>query len=511
MITRRDAAAAAAGLAPFAVTWIAKVIARPRPFWVQYADPEMFFFYDGLRLLRGVPPANIDHPGTPMQILAAIVAAITGATPLVVDRYRVAMYAATALLTVSATLFLVRSRLLRELSLPLQIAALWTFWLAPAALRYISIASPEAIEFPFAALAAAAFVRFNNDRRTRNALLAGAAIGAAAGVKFVFLSWLLAAGFAVIVAAGNRRLTNAFAIGASAAGGFAIATCAAAARWPDMFRWVFSVLSRSRWYGEPAAAPPPRGESLHNVFVAVNAAKTWHLCLLVALALLVAAWWRNRELALIAVFCLTAVALNFAASAKGLVPSAAEGFGDIRYRYLLPSAVVAVIAIATAFRSAPPRAAQFGILIVAALAVAKAGVAEIRTHNQIIVKEVAERAAIDAAVAPLRQPGDVVVYAYAPEPSFALRFPTYDRRFMHLSVVAGDATITTRPAFNREFLGMIEKRYRCDGHFFGGIVSLPSGRTSWDLFVYRENNAEEAAAAPGTIVARGGGYVVVSR
>ena len=511
---RRDLLVTLAGVAPFVAVWIAKVVVRPRPFWAAYADPEMFFFYDGLRLLHGDPPVNIDHPGTPIQLLAAAMARLMDPTPLAVDRYRVAMYIATALLTLAGTLFLVRGRLLRPLPAPLQIAVLWTFWLAPAALRQAAIASPEVIELPFAALAMTALAAYAEERSRRAAMWLGAAIGALIGVKFVFGTWLLAAGLAALLAGGRtlrERALDAVTIGLSAIAGFALATAAAAARWPDMVAWVVALLTHSRWYGEGTVAPPSAGDLLRSLMTAAMAAKVWHLWLLLALAMLVAAWWRRRELALIAIFCLTATILNFAAAAKGLVPTAAQGFGDIRYRYLLPAALAAVIALAFACRVATSRAAQAVLLVVAGLLAIKATVAEVRTHAGIVALAEEQRAALDRVLAPLRRPGLTVVYAYAPAPSFALRFPTYDRRFMMTAVLETRAAGSGGPAFNAGFLRAIERRYPDEGHFFAHLISLPAGRTQWDLFVRRENDAEAAAAAPGMIVGRAAGYVVVRR
>ena len=55
-----------------------KLLLRPRPFWVHYYDPEVIYFIQGLHLLRGEVPTNIDHPGTPLQLLSALLGAITG-------------------------------------------------------------------------------------------------------------------------------------------------------------------------------------------------------------------------------------------------------------------------------------------------------------------------------------------------------------------------------------------------------------------------------------------------
>src|SRR5205823_6482385 len=128
-----------AGLLPFLVVFIVKTFVRWRPFWGEYADPELYFFFDALRVHNGVAPANIDHPGTPVQLLGAIVISATGATPLTVDRYRIASYILIALITL-ATAFLLDRILARDLTPMQRIVTLWLFWVSPAALRYVDIA-----------------------------------------------------------------------------------------------------------------------------------------------------------------------------------------------------------------------------------------------------------------------------------------------------------------------------------------------------------------------------------
>jgi len=510
---RRDLLITALGAIPFIGVWLIKVLIHPRPFWSQYSDPEMFFFYDGLRLRHGWAPANIDHPGTPLQLLAAGVMSLTGPHPLVIDRYRLGMYIATALLTIAALLLLIRSRVLRDLPPLLQLTALWSLWLAPATLRYLAIASPESIEVPFGALAVMAIVAFARDDSRRNAALCGAAIGACIGVKFVFLGWLIAAVIAALLSGrGTLRSQggNAVVIGASSIGGFLIATCAAAARWPDMVRWVLSVALRSRWYGEGQTAAPDPLAYVHNIVVAIGYAKTWHLWLGAVFAATLLLWWRARRDAFLPLFSLVAVITTYAMAAKGLMPTAEQSFGDIRYRYLLPVAFVALAAFADAcFRRPPARALQIVVAVLMAAAVGKAAINEVRFTNLFIANDRNLRENIDRAVAANRRPGDVVVYGYSPEPVFALRFPTYDRRFL-MQEVAHANVADVGAVYNETFLRMIEEGYPDEGHYYA-ILSLPAKHRDWNLMAVPEKYWTSSPAASGVVVARTAGYVIARK
>lgn len=511
MRMRRDLLVTAVGAIPFIGVWLMKVLVHPRPFWAHYPDPEMFFFYDGLRLHNGWPPANIDHPGTPIQLLAAAVMSLTGPHPLLVDRYRLGMYIVTGLLTIVALLLLVRSDVLRDVSPLLQIVALWSLWLAPASLRHLAIASPESLEIPFAALTIVAIVAFARDVSMPKAALCGAAIGACIGVKFVFLAWLLAAGFAALISGGanlRTRFRNAIVIGVSSIAGFAAATCAAAARWPDMVRWVISLSSRSRWYGTGPTGHPNPLVYIHTFAVAIGSAKTWHLWLLIAFAAMLILWLRNRRDAFLPLFCVAAVIVNYAMAAKGLLPTADRSFGDIPYRYLLPVAFVALIAFAVAcHKRAPARSLQIAITVVAAVLVFRATVGEVKATDAILADDNRARANIDSAIAAVRHPGDVIVYGSSPEPVYTLRFPTYDRRFLMQEVVRSNGA-DVGPVFNEAFLRMVEQRYPDEGHYYVNVVSLPTGHRDWDLMVLSDETWPSSPAAQEVVVARPAGFVI---
>jgi|GEM_PF-6432574 len=41
-------------------------------FW-QYSDPCYIYYFNGLHMIKGLPPTNVDHPGTPLQVLIYLI------------------------------------------------------------------------------------------------------------------------------------------------------------------------------------------------------------------------------------------------------------------------------------------------------------------------------------------------------------------------------------------------------------------------------------------------------
>src|SRR6185503_7917969 len=117
------------------------------------------------------------------------------------------------------------------------------------------------------------------------------------------------------------------------------------------------------------------------------------------------------------------------------------------------------------FRRPPTRALQIVVAVLMAAAVGKAAINEVRFTNLFIANDRDLRENIDRAVAANRRPGDVVVYGYSPEPVFALRFPTYDRRFL-MQEVAHANVADVGAVYNETFLRMIEEGYPDEGHYY---------------------------------------------
>jgi hypothetical protein len=322
-----------AALAPMLAVWIEKVILVPRPLATAYADPEVYFFYDSLRLFLGSAPQNVDHPGTPVQILGALVLRFTGPTPLAMDTWRPVMYSIALLLNAAAVIILLQT-LLREVPRPAAVAAIWTFWICPAAMRHVAIWSPETVYFFVTVLAIAAFHAYFIRSGAARAAWLGAAIGLCVAVKFVFLSWAIAAAIVVAILGSKRVRDTALMLGATF-GTFLLATLPAITRYDAMFRWITALVSRDDWYGR---SHPASGSAIADLVTAVMQAKAWHLWIAISFLMLLVVMKRG-DTAMRAAFLFgtIAVALNYVMAAKGIVPKEVDFFGDIRYRYVLPA------------------------------------------------------------------------------------------------------------------------------------------------------------------------------
>lgn len=468
-----------AALAPMLAVWIEKVILLPRPVAVGYADPEVYFFYDSLRLVLGSAPHNVDHPGTPVQLLGALVVRVTGATPLAIDTWRSAVYSAALLLNAVAVVILLRT-LLRDVPRAAAVAAIWTFWICPAAMRHVAIWSPEIVYFCVAALALAAFHAYFMRPDTTRAVWLGAAIGLCIGVKFVFLSWAIAAAL-VMATMGARRIRDTTLMLLATIAAFIVATIPAITRYPAMFHWLVALVSRSDWYGRPH---PASGSVAADLATALMHAKVWHAWMVVAFLLLLVVLKRgDTAMRAALLFGAIAVALNYIMAAKGIAPKEVDSFGDIRYRYVLPSAAAAMLVLAEACRSPRLRRwwPQLALLIVSGTLVAKSALSEIRTHRALVAESAVETAALREAVLRVARENDVIVYEGVELPEYALRAHTYGEQ---------------------RFLRMVEKRWPRVGHSYDFETFLPEGVTRWDLFVIRPQFLARSTAKDGLVVAR---------
>lgn len=487
---RLDALCLATALLPVLASATWKAFLRPRPFWAFFYDPESFYFHDGLRLLAGRMPLDVTHPGTPVQALSALLSLTTGATaatPEAFDRFRAAAYCAAWGLQVLGAVALLRTVLAR-VPVPLRIAALATYFVAARSLAYETVWSPEILYFPAGALALAAlWWALQRDFDFRSSVGAGATVGLACAVKFLFLPWLFAAALTAFVSGGRRtgrvRAATGTLLGAALA--FLAATSPAAGRWPDMLSWVARLASRSGQYGDSPRALPSFSTLLGNLWTLLAAAKGWYLWLLLAAA---GAWLairhtgdadlgrdeERRRLRALAFFAATAIALGHLLVLRG--PSA---------HYLLPAAMAGVGLVAVAAHAPELRRHTWlrwaGLLLVAAL-LGKHVEGDVRTH--LARNEMAEhaRTAITTAVArhapSTRSP--VVVYGYStPMPSLALRYFATDPRLLR----------------------RVELLFPGEGHLGPkDRLVLPTGTRDWDVMVLAARDRQRVAASLGAIV-----------
>jgi len=322
-------------------------------------------------------------------------------------------------------------------------------------------------------------------------MLAGAAVGLACAVKFVFLPWLAALGVTALLCGGrgSERLRAAGHSSVGAMAGFIAATLPAAARYPEMLGWIGRLASRSGAYGDSPRLLPDVSVLAANLMELVDAAKAWYLLLAIAtLGALMAI--RNAEqsaergrLRGMVLFALTAIVLQ-----HGMVVRSPA------LRYLLPTATCGVVLMAVAARWRPlarHRLAGVGLLTLVAALAGKHVQLDAQGHRARLLATQQQRGELAAAVARhLPRPDAVVVYGYrAPMPSTALRYFSSDS----------------------QFLRAVERRYPHEGHVAPrrGIV-LPTGASSWDVLVVTAADHQRlGAAAAGRVAERVAEFEIV--
>jgi hypothetical protein len=429
----------ALGVLPLLVDWIYRAVLHPRPFWAFVYDPEMIYVHEGLRLLSGHAPHNIDNPGIPVQVLTATIELFAGRLPGSLDTIRLSAYIVALILSSGAAALLERT-LFREAPAPLAIAGLWTFFIAPAALEYDTILSPEILYFTVGALTLAAL----SSRKTP--LLLGLSVGLCIATKFVFLAWVPAILAAIVV---ERRRLREVALGAGGIlAGFIGATLPAADRYGQMAKWLWGIATHSGWYGRGPKELPHLRLTLIGYWELAIASKGWLLWCAFVVGLLLLARRRDRGLIAFGLVSIVASILMAMRTPTG--------------RYLLPGAL-GVVALLGAVREIRPRLAAAAFTLALAI-VGSAVVSDCRRHDRLIAEQGALRAEIDRAVARVRKPGDIIVFGWrTPEPSFALRFLALDRTWL----------AETDRRYPHEGLFDVEERR----------FHLPDGATRWDLLV----------------------------
>ncbi|HEV7239718.1 MAG TPA: hypothetical protein VGQ36_10790 [Thermoanaerobaculia bacterium] len=429
----------ALGALPLLVDWIYRAVLHPRPFWAFLYDPEMIYVQEGLRLLSGHAPDNIHNPGAPVQVATAAIELFVGRLPESIDAIRLCGYVVALLLSFGAAVLL-EGTLFKETPAPLAIAGLWTFFMAPQALEYGTIWSPEILFFAVGTLTLAAL----SSRKTP--VLVGLSVGLCIATKFVFLAWVPAL-LAVIVV--ERRRIRDVALGAvGIILGFIAATLPAAGRYHEMAKWLWGITTHSGWYGRGPAELPSLYLTLAGYWNIAIAGKAWLLWCAIVVGLLLLARRRDRGLIVFG-----SVSIVFSILMAVRTPTG---------RYLLPGAL-GIVALVGAVREIRPRLAAVAFVLALAV-VGSAVVSDCRSHDRLIAEQSALRAEIDRAVTRVRKPGDIVVFGWrTPQPSFALRFL----------------------AFEKNWIAETERLYPHEGHFDVDArrFHLPAGATRWNVLV----------------------------
>lgn len=479
---------------PLTAGWAYKAFVHPRPFWIHYYDPEEIYFYGGLKLLKGEAPGNVDNPGIPLHLLSAALLAPTDRSPMALDRFRAAGYAAAWFLTLAAGWLLLRT-LLAGLPLLLQVAALWTYYLSGMSLRYETIWSPEILYFPAGGLVLACFWRcYDRLGKFRDLLWTGLALGLACALKFTFLAWAAAmpAAVAAFPPAGAKRLRAAAALAAAEAAGFCLATGMGIFGYPRMWARIRELAGESGW--------PAAGGMLGSLFRMLSSEKAWSLWLLGSLGAILFYFWRSRRsgrpgpagAAGMTAFAVLAAVFSGLLALRMMPPP----WADMEPRYLLANGLCGVLLCAWAGRllwARQSRTVQAGVLIMAAALLGRNMYADLRMHRSLIAAGTAERAEVDAAVRSCAAPGrpPVVIYGWrSSRPSFALR------------MLARDPDMQAR--ISREFP---EEGYVS----WSGRIVPPDGKTRWDLLVIAPEQLARLREAVGPVLAAGKrGYLIVA-
>ncbi len=227
------------------------------PIWLQFRDPEYAYFFNSLNIVRGNPPEHIDHPGTPLQLLGALV--IWSADPAVASEgaslasaigaaethlhHLLALLLALCALT-NLGLGLVTWVSTRSLGLAL-VGQLGTF-LAPVTAAFLFRPTPEILLIIFGKSLAGVLLLASSLKHGRRSLvlaaLAGIICGAGVVTKIVFVPLVLCLAFFQ-----RWRAWAAVAIGL--AGSMLVITIPIWPKLAKMFTWISNVSTHTGFYG----------------------------------------------------------------------------------------------------------------------------------------------------------------------------------------------------------------------------------------------------------------------
>lgn len=475
-------------LLPITAAFLYKCIIHPRPFWAHFFDPEMIYYMAGRELLTHQWVQNVDNPGTPLQIFSALIQWILGSDPHTVEHFRYAAYGVTWSLICLAS-FLLVSTVLAPLSRKLQAVAIWTWFLCPTSLEYMSVWSPESLYFPAGALALAMTAEaFRNDRLLR-CLYAGMAVGLCCAVKFTFLAWAPALLVPLFFdfQPGTPFSRRTLRCGVALFGvmlGFIFATLPVYDHYGQMFSWLFRLASRSGQYGSDAHASLPGIDMVVRLLRTLTTRRIW--CLWLVFCVSTSVWSvcrssaeleRRRPAKRLVLFAILAIALTYGMAIRSPSP-----------HYLLPSGLCTLVlfAVAAQFSNWTSQRLRAGLLSVGMfLLLGRAMWMDIELHLKRINASRTQHEAIAAKLQELTRGSDhtsCVVYTFpAPVPSLALR------------VMSADAAW-------KEAVGVM---YPHEGHqtFAGEIDLTGTVCQSWDFCVvhqgvYERSRKRAASLAP---------------
>jgi hypothetical protein len=269
------------------------------PFWQVFnLDPDYYYLLNGLRLVEGLAPVDVSHPGTPVQVFIALVLWLmhAGAAPAEIVA-QVLADPESHLVVVTGALYPLVGLALLGLGV-----AVWRAWgLLPALLAQSSpflsmiIAKfglhpkPEPFLVACACLIVAASVSgMTADRRPMlwRGVLPGLVVGFAIACKIQALALGLVPLFLLV--GGRERLVY----GGAVIGGFALFTLPAWPSAPLWIDWMGRIVLHSGAYGSGAATLVDPARYPRAVLGLFGSKLIFSLGLLVSLGVLAALWRR---------------------------------------------------------------------------------------------------------------------------------------------------------------------------------------------------------------------------
>lgn len=449
---------------PVVIEAAGKVGLLRRPYWSHFYDPEAIFFYDGVRVLHGQAPLNVDHPGLPTHYLSAAVVALSTSDPLRFDEFRLMAYVFLAVLSFGGA-YLLQRYWLQPLGIAWGVAALWVWFTFPTVLHWTAVWRTESLYLFFGTGAVVAAVRFSKNRRDVDAALFGASLGVLLSLKYLFLAWIPAALCAVVVGGRvprARRMRQLLILTGTGLGAFVLLTLPVIDRYPYMIRWFWRLASRRGPYGSGEVGLPGVWSAAQVLLAWVVSAKGW--CIVVAalwLWVLMAYRRRSEEagpLTGAVVFVLVATPISALAMLRG---------GDSRY--LLALGLLGLMTCGIAGELTPARwRARFGaaLLVVLGLLLVKAIRLDWDVERAWAREHPAMREDLNTLLRGKGIPPEearIVFSWHFPDPAYALRVETQDE----------------------SMLRRVEARFPRIGHYdpWARRLWLPAGSKSWDVLV----------------------------
>lgn len=490
---RRIFVALAIAFVPIAADWIYKVFLSVRPLWAFHYDPEMPHFYASLQILSGQSPEETHTPGTPLQVLGALIALFSGPSPLNADSFRLGGYIIAFVMILVAAFFLIRT-LAKGQPLTLQASLIWIFFIAPTSLLYLNIWSPELLCFPFGALAVIAiWYAFSRPASAGKTVFAGAAVGLCIALKFTFLSWVPAFLIALVFRfkGDSGSLKKQFLYGcAGIVTGFFAGTLPILPRYSSQFRWMLAMVTHSGPYGSGKQSFPTSGELLLNLNKLVGPALDWHVCIFILIVTMVFVIFRRGKSLDKGVYSMALFAI------VGHISTFLQAFAarSVSVRYLLPAGLTGLVLFALTLMTVQAngrRILSMPVFLIMGFLVLKNSVVDMAMNDRRIEEQLMLRHEIEASLD--RQDNawrqSAVIFGWRlPEPSLALRINTYQERDWKL----------------------ISARYPREGHMsLEGEIHLPEGSSRWDYMVLRSDYTHFLSPRPGQVVDCVGEYFVI--